>query len=124
MDHQKKQTSDHDRLVREWMEAEKGSCEFVLPASRKNFAGSKTYLSASGQSIRFVEVIADRDVKLVDGMEMNEEQTVIVTKGFRKVAISTAGIPPTIVTKQRDRLIHWLHQQPDIRIIEEKRLLF
>ncbi|AOM82934.1 hypothetical protein [Salisediminibacterium beveridgei] len=122
MDHQKKQTSDHEKLIREWIESKGNTCEFVLPVTRKDFKGSKLYVSASEDSLRLLEVVSDRDVNVIETIECTEEQTWIVKKGFGKLAVSSKDAETFIVGKQRDRLLHWLRRQPKIRIIEEKKL--
>lgn len=122
MDHQKKQTSDHESLIREWIETKGEVCEFVLPVTRKDLKGLKTYVSASGQLMQLLEIVSDRDVKVVETFDFKEEQTLVVKKGLGKLAVSGPGINTMIVNKQRDRLLHWFRQQPQIRMIEEKKL--
>ncbi|ADH99519.1 hypothetical protein [Salisediminibacterium selenitireducens] len=122
MDHQKKQTSNHEKLIRDWFEANGGSTDFVVSASRKGIKGA-VYFAGQGNKGYFIEVIHDRDLSVMDVWHPKPDETIVIKDGLLSLTIESSGIPTTVFRKQRGRVINWLKKQSGLKMIEEKKFL-
>lgn len=122
MDHQKKQTSNHEKLIRDWFEEKGEKPDVIAAATRKGLKGA-TYFAGQGRKGYFIEVIHDRDLSVMDTWTLERDETVVIRDGLVSLTIEAQGKQPTIFRKQRGRVMNWIKQQPQLKLIEEKKIL-
>ncbi|MCE7791235.1 hypothetical protein K8O68_02225 [Salipaludibacillus sp. CUR1] len=121
MDNQKKQTSDHERLVRDWFQSEDTKVQMIVPVKIGKIKSGSFYAGFCEENLFILEVIEDRDVSLMEKFLWEDCENVMVNKGIMRVRVLLDEKADLSFPKHGDRVIDFLNKKKDLKLWEYER---
>ncbi|PYZ95275.1 hypothetical protein CR194_07125 [Salipaludibacillus keqinensis] len=121
MDQQKKQTTDHDKLVREWFQTKNVEVTLSVPVKIGKIKKGSFYAVFSDIYLYLFEVIDDRDVNLLEKHPWEDFEHVMMNPSWFKLRVMLDQTVDLSFSKNQDRVMNFLTKKQELKTWEFER---